>query len=82
MLMMPDERAYVRARIASILDYPSVYMGGPSANSLRRADDIINELERQCRIVTTTCDHERYEGYKVHGIACPDCGWHIGNESK
>lgn len=33
--------------IASILDNPSVYMGGPSQGSLRKADRILEYLEDQ-----------------------------------
>jgi len=31
--------------IASMLDHPSVFMGGPSQRSIRRARDIINALK-------------------------------------
>lgn len=34
----------LRLRVGSILDHPSVYMGGPSLNSLKKADRIINYL--------------------------------------
>lgn len=37
----------VRPAIASILDNPSVYMGGPSHGSLRKADAIIEYLVDQ-----------------------------------
>lgn len=37
--------AVLRPRIAIILDAPSVYMGGPSHSSLRKADVIIKMLK-------------------------------------
>jgi hypothetical protein len=33
--------------IASTLDYPSVYMGGPSKQSIQKAERIIAALERE-----------------------------------
>ncbi len=36
----------VVANIAAILDYPSVYMGGPSQQSLRKAQRIVDYLQR------------------------------------
>ena len=33
--------------MASIMDYPSVYMGGPSQNNMRKADKIIKFLEKE-----------------------------------
>ena len=75
MKMLAEEREYVRRVIAGALDYPSVYMGGPSQNNLRRAGRIMDELERQGRLVTTQCAHDAYDA-AVHGIACPACGMH------
>jgi hypothetical protein len=42
----PDEDAIADAvwLIASMLDHPSVFMGGPSQRSKRRAQDIIDAL--------------------------------------
>lgn len=37
----------VKVRIASILDNPSIYMGGPSKSSLRKADRITDYLIEQ-----------------------------------
>lgn len=31
--------------IASVIDHPSVYMGGPSRNSMRKAEQIIKNLK-------------------------------------
>lgn len=36
--------------IASKIDYPSVYMGGPSPNSMRKAENILNMLKEECLI--------------------------------
>ena len=74
-MMLAEEREYVRRTIASMLDYPSVYMGGPSQNNLRRAGRIMDELERQGRLVPTQCAHDVYDA-AAHGIACPTCGMH------
>jgi hypothetical protein len=41
------KREYIRRVIGSILDHPSVYMGGPSHGSLKKADRIIDYLEDQ-----------------------------------
>ena len=42
---MDDAAKYIlRQRIASILDHPSVYMGGPSQQSVRKAIKIIQAL--------------------------------------
>lgn len=38
--------AVLRRIIASVFDHPSVYMGGPSQGSLRKADKIIEVLQR------------------------------------
>lgn len=41
------EREILQREIASILDYPSVYMGGPSYTSLQKAERIVKFLERR-----------------------------------
>lgn len=74
--MLEEEREYVRRTIASMLDYPSVYIGGPSQNNLRRAGRIMDELERQGRFVPTTCTHDAWDE-AINGIACPNCGMHM-----
>lgn len=38
---------HAQRAIASILDYPSVYMGGPSQQSMRRALQVIEYLKNQ-----------------------------------
>lgn len=68
------ERLLVQRQIASILDHPTVYMSGPSPNSLNKADKIIAALERGERIVSTTCEHDGWMTYRQHGTFCPDCG--------
>ena len=75
--MDEDERALVIAQIAGYLDFPSVFMGGPSRPSLRKAKDIVDILERGRRLVATTCDHSDYGSYREHGIYCPRCGLQI-----
>lgn len=42
---LTDEILY--RMIASIIDHPSVYMGGPSHNSMRKAERIVTELKRE-----------------------------------
>ena len=80
--MSPEERLIVQRRIASILDYPSLYMGGPSHGSMRKADNIIKELEQSKRLVPTTCNHSAWNSYKDHGTCCPTCCLNIceGND--
>ena len=75
--MNEDERALVIAQIAGSLDYPSVFMGGPSIPNLRKAKDIVDMLERSQRLVATTCDHSDYGSYREHGIYCRRCGLKI-----
>ena len=49
---MDDAAKYVlRQAIASSLDYPSVYMGGPSQQSVRKAIKIVELLMREYDIV-------------------------------
>jgi hypothetical protein len=68
------EQLLVQRGIASILDSPSVYMGGPSPMSLRKAKMIVDMLMREQRLVATTCDHTTWESLDMHGAACPTCG--------
>lgn len=72
--MDADERLLVQRQIASILDYPSVYMGGPSRGSMGKAERVIEYLERGHRLHGSKCGHGGYVDYKSHGIFCPDCG--------
>ena len=68
------ERLLVQRQIAGIIDHPSVFMGGPSRNALNKADKIIAALERGERVVSTTCVHDGWRTYRMHGTYCPDCG--------
>jgi hypothetical protein len=68
------EQLLVQRGIAIILDAPSVYMGGPSSMSLRKAKAIVDMLIGQQRLVATTCDHSAWRGYKKDGTACWVCG--------
>lgn len=72
--MMREERARVRSQIASIIDRPSVFMGGPSQNSLRKADQIMDALYAAGRLVEASCQHEQWADYRQHGAYCPTCG--------
>jgi hypothetical protein len=73
-IMMPDEREYVRRVIAGCIDYPSVYMGGPSQNSLRIAGRIMDALDRGGRLQPASCDHGEWSSSREHGTHCPTCG--------
>jgi hypothetical protein len=75
--MTDQERVTVQRQIASILDHPSVYMGGPSRRSMAKAHDIIVALERGERLVPTMCDHHGWMTYRMHGTYCPDCGTNL-----
>lgn len=44
------EKYLLRQTIASILDRPNVYMGGPSPQSVRKAIRIIEALERDFEV--------------------------------
>lgn len=46
-----DPQLALRQRIAGILDKPSVYMGGPSRQNLRRADEIIAAIREDSRLM-------------------------------
>ena len=74
MKLTEQERLIVQRGIASILDHPSLYMGGPSRQSMLKAEAIIKLLEKEKRLVSTTCEHGGWTDYKTHGICCPDCG--------
>ena len=76
--MNEAERLLIQRLIAAIIDHPSVYMGGPSRNSMRKAENIIESLERGKRLVPTTCDHRGWVRLELpvkhRGTYCPDCG--------
>lgn len=46
-----DPQLALRQRIAGILDRPSIYMGGPSKQNLKRADDIIAAIREDARLL-------------------------------
>lgn len=46
-----DPQLALRQRIAGILDRPSVYMGGPSKQNLKRADEIIAAIREDSRLM-------------------------------
>jgi len=72
-----SEYLIIKRGIAAIIDHPSVYMGGPSHNSMRKAASIIEALERSKRLVSTTCDHRAWADSSTpishRGIYCPAC---------
>ena len=72
--MTEEERLLVQREIAGFLDLPSVYMGGASKSSMRKAAEIIELLERSHRLVSTRCGHGSWVDYKTNGLFCPDCG--------
>lgn len=72
--MSETERRLVQREIASQIDYPSVYMGGPSPSSMKKAERIMQTLEESFRLRATNCGHGTWESYKKHGIYCPTCG--------
>ncbi len=76
-MMDETERLLAQRGIAAILDHPSVYMGGPSQNSMRKANSIIDALLAAKRLVSTTCDHhawaESTTPIRHRGIYCPAC---------
>lgn len=51
-----DPERALRGTIASILDRPSVYMGGPSQQNLRRADQIIECLRGDAELLGQLCN--------------------------
>lgn len=51
---MDDAQRYaVRQHIAAMIDYPSVYMGGPSTGAVRTAVRIIKMLEAEGVLVSS-----------------------------
>lgn len=46
-----DPQLALRQTIAGVLDHPSVYMGGPSQQNLRKADRIIERLRSDSRLM-------------------------------
>jgi hypothetical protein len=72
--MTETERTLVVRQIASIIDSPSVYMGGPSPSSTKKAERIVSNLEAAFRLTASKCGHGSWESYRQHGIYCPTCG--------
>lgn len=82
-MMDAEELLLVKRQIAGILDHPSVYMGGPSAQSMKKAEQIISCLESGHRLHSTKCAHGTWRSYREHGTFCPTCGTdlHISHET-
>lgn len=72
--MSDAERLLVQRQIAAQIDYPSVYMGGPSPRAMKLAERIMQGLEEGFRLRPTNCGHGSWESYHAHGIYCPTCG--------
>jgi hypothetical protein len=63
---MDDAEKYVlRQAIASMIDFPSVYMGGPSRGSVRKAIRIVNDLTANYDIQPNRDEMERAEQVKT-----------------
>lgn len=77
-----EERLLVQRSIASLIDSPSVYMGGPSPASMKRADRIIAWLEESHRLHFTKCAHGTWRSYHEHGTYCPTCGTNLNKSSE
>ena len=78
--MNKDERDLIIDAIAGQLDMPSLYMSGPSQQSKRRAERIVEWLEHSQRLVSTTCDHRDYVSYRENVIYCTRCSLKIKEE--
>ena len=70
--MTPEESEYVQRVIAGIIDLPSLYMGGPSADSMRKAAAIMDTLDASYRLIPTACTHDAWDD--TIGTSCPTCG--------
>jgi hypothetical protein len=79
-----DPQLALRQTIAGVLDHPSVYMGGPSRQHLRKADQIIECLRRDPRLMEALrAGMETPAGYDPHDHThaaymraqetCPQC---------
>ncbi len=71
------ERLTVQRVIAAQIDYPSVYMGGPSKRAAKIADNILTYLEASGRLVTASCNHSAWVDYRSHGTHCPTCSMQV-----
>lgn len=68
-----DPQLALRQTIAGVLDHPSVYMGGPSRQHLRKADQIIECLRRDPRLMEAL--RAGMETSPARGEKCfADCG--------
>jgi hypothetical protein len=64
-----DPQLALRQTIAGILDMPSVFMGGPSRQNLKKADRIIETLRSDRRLMEAL-----RAGLETGPERCPDCG--------
>lgn len=72
--MTDEERLLITREIASTIDFPSVYMGGPSQSAMIKARHIVDSLEKAKRLVASKCGHDTWKSYRLHGAFCPTCG--------
>lgn len=74
-----DPQLALRQTIAGVLDHPSVYMGGPSRQHLRKADQIIECLRRDPRLIEALrAGMETCEQQNTSGDAGNHAGWDRG----
>ena len=52
------EREKLQREIASILDHPSVFMGGPSQHNLRKAERVLEHMAKSMKLLTALADEE------------------------
>jgi hypothetical protein len=52
------EREKLQRQIASILDHPFVFMGGPSQQNMHKAERIIQHLAKSKMLLTALADEE------------------------
>ena len=74
---MDDAEKYLlRQAVASAIDHPSVYMGGPSASAVRKAISIVNHITRMYSISTADdelrADAERVRSWRTSPWDSPE----------
>lgn len=52
------DKETVQRNIAAILDHPSVFMGGPSRQNMKKAEKIIYYLQ-DCKILLSALEYEK-----------------------
>lgn len=59
--MTDHEKYLLRQSIASMIDFPSVYMGGPSVGSTKKAIKIIQLLEEEWGLTAVPAERIKQE---------------------